>query len=55
MAGAGIEMPESFDIKGIFSLVTQVLGFSYEFIRGRAVDKLGEEKVGYSETPSTSH
>ncbi|HLO85374.1 MAG TPA: hypothetical protein VK203_10230, partial [Nostocaceae cyanobacterium] len=46
---SGIQMPESFDLKGVFSLVTQILGFTYEFIRGRAVQKIGEEKVGYLE------
>ncbi|AFZ26209.1 hypothetical protein Cylst_4103 [Cylindrospermum stagnale PCC 7417] len=49
IGGAGLQMPESFDVKGIFSLVTQVLGFSYDFIRGRAANKLGEEKVAYLE------
>jgi hypothetical protein len=46
---SGIQMPQSFDIKGIFSLVTQILGFTYDFIRGRAVQKIGAEKVGYLE------
>ncbi|BAZ27652.1 hypothetical protein NIES4074_00790 [Cylindrospermum sp. NIES-4074] len=49
IGGAGLQMPESFDVKGIFSLVTQVLGFTYDFIRGRAANKLGEEKVAYLE------
>ncbi|MTJ53373.1 hypothetical protein FJR38_12325 [Anabaena sp. UHCC 0253] len=45
MAEAGIQMPENLDIKGIFSLAMQILGFTYEAIRAQAVKKLGEEKV----------
>ncbi|MHC5743146.1 MAG: eCIS core domain-containing protein [Nostoc sp.] len=45
MAETGIEMPENFDLKGIFSLAMQLLGFTYEAIRGQAVKRLGEEKV----------
>ena len=41
------ELPscENFDLKGVFSLVTQILGLTYESIRGQAVNRLGEEKV----------
>ncbi|WP_292732157.1 DUF4157 domain-containing protein [Nostoc sp. JL31] len=46
MAETGIEMPENFDLKGIFSLAMQLLGFTYEAIRAQAVKRLGEEKVG---------
>ncbi|HEY9778927.1 MAG TPA: DUF4157 domain-containing protein [Leptolyngbyaceae cyanobacterium] len=49
LAGTGIEMPESLDSQGIFSLVAQVLGLGYEAIRDRAVDRFGEEKVGHLE------
>ncbi|MBW4501601.1 MAG: DUF4157 domain-containing protein [Scytonema hyalinum WJT4-NPBG1] len=49
MAETGIQMPESFDLKGIFSLVMQVLGFTYEAIRAQAVNRLGEEKVSHLE------
>ncbi len=45
MGEAGITIPENFDLKGVFSLVTQILGLTYEFIRGQAVNRLGEEKV----------
>ncbi|MDZ8091406.1 MAG: DUF4157 domain-containing protein [Nostoc sp. DedQUE05] len=45
MAETGIEMPENFDLKGIFSLAMQLLGFTYEAIRAQAVKRLGEEKV----------
>jgi Domain of unknown function (DUF4157) len=46
MAETGIEMPENFDLKGIFSLAMQLLGYTYEAIRAQAVKRLGEEKVG---------
>ncbi|MEH2064481.1 MAG: DUF4157 domain-containing protein [Nostoc sp.] len=45
MGEAGIQMPENFDFKGIFSLAMQLLGFTYEAIRAQAVKRLGEEKV----------
>jgi hypothetical protein len=50
MAGAGITMPESLDMKGIFSLVTQVLGTVYENIRPRAVKRMGEKAVNFLES-----
>ncbi|MGF2014943.1 eCIS core domain-containing protein [Nostoc sp. DedVER01b] len=49
MAEAGIQMPENLDIKGIFSLAMQLLGFTYEAIRAQAVKRLGEEKVSWLE------
>ncbi|MEH2124217.1 eCIS core domain-containing protein [Nostoc sp.] len=45
MAETGIQMPENLDLKGIFSLAMQLLGFTYEAIRAQAVKRLGEEKV----------
>ncbi len=45
MAEAGIQMPATFDLKGILSLVLQVLGLTYANIRARAVRILGEEMV----------
>ncbi|MEG4634863.1 hypothetical protein QUB56_35915, partial [Microcoleus sp. AR_TQ3_B6] len=53
LASTGVEMPESFDMKGIFSLVTQVLGTTYQAIRPRAVKaigKNGEESVSALES-----
>ncbi|MFM7364288.1 MAG: hypothetical protein ACKO11_07280, partial [Cuspidothrix sp.] len=43
MAEAGIQMPENFDLKGIFSIAMQLLGFTYEAIRAQAVKRLGED------------
>jgi Domain of unknown function (DUF4157) len=45
LAGAGIEMPKSFDLKGIFVLVTSVLGLTYAGMRERVANKVGEKKV----------
>jgi hypothetical protein len=42
---AGIQMPETFDLKGILSLVLQVLGLTYDNIRARAVAIMGEPVV----------
>ncbi|MBE9225436.1 DUF4157 domain-containing protein [Phormidium sp. LEGE 05292] len=53
LAATGLEMPDSFDMKGIFSLVTQVLGTTYQAIRPRAVKaigKNGEESVSALES-----
>ncbi|MBW4457880.1 MAG: DNA/RNA non-specific endonuclease [Nostoc indistinguendum CM1-VF10] len=49
MAESGFEMPEKFDLKGIFGLVSEVLGFTYQVIRAQAVKRLGEKKVGHLE------
>jgi hypothetical protein len=45
LAGAGLEMPKSFDLKGIFVLVTSVLGLTYQGMRDRVAKKVGEKKV----------
>jgi hypothetical protein len=42
-------MPESFDLKGILSLVLQVLGLTWANFRARAVKLLGEPVVGMIE------
>ena len=43
---AGITLPEDpFSLKGIFSLVTQVLGVSWDYVREKAVNLLGEPVV----------
>ncbi|BAZ16710.1 hypothetical protein NIES4071_85880 [Calothrix sp. NIES-4071] len=49
MAQSGIQMPESLNLEGIFSLAMQLLGFTYEAIRGQVAQRLGEEKVTYLE------
>ncbi len=45
LADAGVQLPESFDLKGIISLVWQILGLTYNFFRARAVNLLGERVV----------
>ncbi len=45
LADAGIDLPESFDLKGILSLAMQVLGLTWEAIRARAVKVFGEKAV----------
>jgi hypothetical protein len=47
----GIQIPDDlFSLEGIFSLVMQVLGLSWEFIRSKAVKLLGEPVVKVLET-----
>jgi hypothetical protein len=43
--GAGIQLPEQLDFKGILSIALQILGLTYQAIRARAVKLLGEELV----------
>lgn len=45
LADAGIDLPDSFDLKGILSLAMQVLGLTWEAIRTRAVKAFGERAV----------
>ncbi|MEQ8540300.1 MAG: DUF4157 domain-containing protein [Coleofasciculus sp. D1-CHI-01] len=45
LAGAGLTLPAQFDLKGIFSLVMQVLGLTYQRLRGMLVKLIGEPKV----------
>jgi hypothetical protein len=50
VAQAGIQLPKTFDLKGILSLVLQVLGLTYANFRARAVAILGEKVVTVIET-----
>ena len=50
VAQTGIQLPKSFDLKGIVNLVMQVLGLTYANFRARAVALLGEKVVGTIET-----
>jgi hypothetical protein len=45
LAGAGLTLPAQFDLKGIVSLVVQVLGLTYQRMRGMLVKLIGEPKV----------
>lgn len=51
MGSTRIQMPEDvFSLKGIFSLIVQVLGLSWDYIRSKAVKLLGEPVVKALET-----
>jgi len=45
LGDAGITLPDSFDLKGIVSLVLQILGLTYDNIRAIAVKIAGEKVV----------
>ena len=50
LEGAGLQLPASFDFKGILSLGLQILGLTYRQIRPKLVKHLGEKAVSYIET-----
>ena len=45
VASAGMTLPKSFDLKSIFMLLLQVMGITYEYIRGKVVALVGEQTV----------
>ena len=45
LAGAGLTLPAQFDLKGVVSLALQVLGLTYQRLRGMLVKAIGEQKV----------
>jgi hypothetical protein len=45
LGGAGLQLPDSFDLKGIVSLIVQILGLTYEHVRGIAIKLVGEKVV----------
>ncbi|MCP4445415.1 MAG: hypothetical protein GY811_08730, partial [Myxococcales bacterium] len=45
LEGAGINLPDKFDLKGFLDVVLQVLGLTKENVRARAVGILGEDMV----------
>ncbi|WP_008312527.1 DUF4157 domain-containing protein [Leptolyngbya sp. PCC 6406] len=49
IAGAGIQLPDKLDLKGIFTLVMQVLGLVYNMIRQKVAKLVGEPVVGFLE------
>lgn len=50
LGGAGLKLPDEFDLKGIVSIVLQVLGLTYDNFRARAVKIVGEPVVAALET-----
>jgi hypothetical protein len=49
LGSAGITMPKSLDMAGIFDLVMQVLGLTYDHIRARVAKLVGEPAVARME------
>jgi Domain of unknown function (DUF4157) len=45
LTGAGLILPDKFDLKGIVSIALQVLGVTYEKLRGKLANKIGDQKV----------
>lgn len=51
MSGVGIQMPQDvFSLEGIFSLVTQSLGLTWDYVREKAVKLMGERAVATAES-----
>lgn len=49
LAGAGLQLPQRFDLMGIISIVLQVLGLTYARMRERLVRLIGEPAVAFIE------
>ncbi len=49
LGGAGITLPDRFDLAGVFSLVRQILGLTWERLRAKAVKIIGERAVAMLE------
>ena len=49
LSGAGLELPKVWDLRGILSLVLQILGITYAKMRLKLVKLIGEEKVALLE------
>ncbi|WOX21476.1 hypothetical protein [Streptomyces solicathayae] len=50
LSAGGIEIPETFDAKGILKLVLSILGLTWQNIRTRIVARIGERAMGALET-----
>ena len=49
LEGAGLQLPERLDLRGVVSLILQILGLTYARIRPRLVRLLGERTVAFLE------
>jgi hypothetical protein len=49
LSGAGLTLPTRFDLKGIISIVLQVIGLTYDRLRAKLVDLIGDRNVRYIE------
>lgn len=47
--GSVVTLPKVFDVKGVLSMIMQVAGISWSFIRSKLVNIFGEQKVAYAE------
>ncbi|GGW22743.1 hypothetical protein [Streptomyces xantholiticus] len=50
LSAGGIEIPETFDAKGILKLILSILGLTWASIRTRIVARIGERAMGALET-----
>ncbi|MDQ1007780.1 hypothetical protein QFZ82_002265 [Streptomyces sp. V4I23] len=50
LSAGGIEIPETFDAKGIIKLILSILGLTWTNIRTRIVARIGERAMGALET-----
>ncbi|MGW2564419.1 phage tail protein [Streptomyces sp. NPDC001514] len=50
LSAGGIEIPETFDAKGIIKLILSILGLTWANIRARIVARIGERAMGALET-----
>ncbi|MGW7465485.1 hypothetical protein ACWGJT_12475 [Streptomyces xantholiticus] len=50
LSAGGIEIPETFDAKGIIKLILSILGLTWANIRNRIVARIGERAMGALET-----
>jgi hypothetical protein len=46
LAEAGVELPDSFDLKGIIKLLASIFGLTWANIRNRIVKQIGEKAMG---------
>ena len=46
LAEAGVELPDTFDLKGIIKLLASIFGLTWNFIRNRIVKQIGEKAMG---------
>ncbi|WP_175347886.1 phage tail protein [Cellulomonas humilata] len=49
LAEGGVELPETFDLKGIVQLLASLFGLTWTTIRNRIVRKIGEKAMGAAE------
>jgi hypothetical protein len=47
--GSIITLPKVFDVKGVLSVIMQLAGISWAFIRSKLVNIFGEQKIAYAE------